>query len=152
MEAIRQLRNRFISPTKAHEEDTKKKENQIPSVSRLNELTPIDRRVRLFFVCLQIPLSKVLGRITRPMQSGVFFQTRFSQENQSLCLSFVSSSCGFVGETDYPFTQTTCRKVCAISTRSLCAFITSSMGLYAIGVSSITSSSFRHSMPSVALA
>src|SRR5262245_62836296 len=26
----------------------------------------------------------------------------------------------------HPFTQTTCRSVCAISTRSLCAFITSS--------------------------
>ena len=52
---------------------------------------------------------------------------------------------------DYPFTQTTCRKVCTTSTRSLCAAITASMSLYAIGVSSITPSSFRHSTCAVAL-
>src|SRR5438094_7054650 len=52
----------------------------------------------------------------------------------------------------YPFTHTTWRKVCTTSTRSRCASITASMDLYAIGVSSITSASLRHSTPAVALA
>src|SRR5690606_24720541 len=51
---------------------------------------------------------------------------------------------------DYPFTHTTCRSSCTTSTRSRCASITLSIGLYAIGVSSITPASLRHSMPSVA--
>src|SRR5271157_4341849 len=52
----------------------------------------------------------------------------------------------------YPFTQTTWRNVCTTSTRSRCASITASMDLYAIGVSSMTSASLRHSTPAVALA
>ena len=50
----------------------------------------------------------------------------------------------------YPFTHTTWRNVWTISTRSLCASITASIDLYAIGVSSITSASLRHSTPAVA--
>jgi hypothetical protein len=46
-----------------------------------------------------------------------------------------------------PFTQTTWRNVCTASTRSRCASITASMDLYAIGVSSMTSASLRHSTP-----
>src|SRR5699024_8992113 len=49
-----------------------------------------------------------------------------------------------------PFTQTPCRSSWTTSTRSDCASITLSIGLYAIGVSSITPSSLRHSMPAVA--
>src|SRR4029077_3648659 len=52
----------------------------------------------------------------------------------------------------YPFTHTTWRNVCTTSTRSRCASITASMDLYAIGVSSMTSASLRHSTPAVALA
>src|SRR5215813_8565491 len=52
----------------------------------------------------------------------------------------------------YPFTQTTWRNVCTTSTRSRCASITASMDLYAIGVSSMTSASLRHSTPAVAFA
>ena len=37
----------------------------------------------------------------------------------------------------YPLTQTTCRSVCTISTRSACEAITASIDLYAAGVSSI---------------
>lgn len=51
---------------------------------------------------------------------------------------------------DQPLTQTTCRRVCTTSTRSDCALITASIGLYAAGVSSMTSRSLRHSTPWVA--
>src|SRR3954447_25386559 len=50
----------------------------------------------------------------------------------------------------HPFTTTSCFSVWTTSTRSLCAAITASIDLYAAGVSSITSSSLRHSIPSVA--
>ena len=50
----------------------------------------------------------------------------------------------------HPFTHNTCFNVWATSTKSLCAAITSSISLYAIGVSSMTSASLRHSTPCVA--
>src|SRR5262249_5855247 len=52
----------------------------------------------------------------------------------------------------YPFTHTTWRSICTTSTRSRCASITASIDLYAIGVSSMTSASLRHSTPAVAFA
>src|SRR6185369_9615627 len=48
-----------------------------------------------------------------------------------------------------PLTHTTCRNVCTTSTRSLWFAITSSMGLYAPGISSTTPASLRHSTPAV---
>src|SRR5260370_38380298 len=50
-----------------------------------------------------------------------------------------------VCSSDLPVTQTPGRNVCTTSTRSRCASITASMDLYAIGVSSVTSASLRHS-------
>ena len=49
----------------------------------------------------------------------------------------------------YPFTQTTCFNSATISTRSDWLRITSSMFLYAPGISSITPVSLRHSTPLV---
>src|SRR5262249_56213281 len=57
---------------------------------------------------------------------------------------------GSVDGEHHPFTHTICRSVWTISTRSFWASITASMDLYALGVSSMTSASFRPSMPAVA--
>ena len=54
-----------------------------------------------------------------------------------------------LGHHVYPFTHTTCFKVCRISVRSRWLAITSSMSLYAPGISSTTPLSLRQITPSV---
>ena len=49
----------------------------------------------------------------------------------------------------HPLMFSTCLSLCTGSARSFCRSITSSIGLYAPGISSITPASFRHSIPAV---
>ena len=66
-----------------------------------------------------------------------------------LRLAFRGAGALHLRSADHPLTQMTCFSVCTTSTRSLWFAMTSSMSLYAPGISSMTPLSFRHSTPAV---